>query len=268
MLQPQGRTFAFGRKDIKVKLDYRISRSAVSALALSVFCLPAHAQDGLSGWNWGFEIYGWLPEIEMTTDSGTEIELSLSDILDNLEFTLQGGVFATKGNWKIFADAVYMSLNLSDNATAQVGPIDIDFEAEIDNKAFISTFGGGYKVHETPATTLYAIGGLRYTYMDVEVEGSLGPNDFAFDGDGSNLDAIIGLQGETKINDDWSFHYYGDVGTGESDYTVQAKVGFTYAFESFDLDLSYRYLDYDLGSNDALDDLKVWGPQIGVRFEF
>ncbi len=248
--------------------DQVIFRYVSSTLTASCLALPANAQDGLAGWDWGLEINGWLPDIEMTTADGVDIDLTISEILDNLDFTLQGGVFATKGNWLVFADGLYLGLAASDKVSGKIGPIDTTLEADIDQSAFISTFGAGYKFYQTPDTMVHAIGGLRYLYMDLELEGSLGSIDLEFDESDDNWDAIVGLQGKTKINEKWSFHYYGDIGTGESDLTVQAKVGFAYAFESFDLTLSYRYMDFDFDGNDSLDDLTIYGPQIGAVFRF
>lgn len=251
--------------------------------------LPAAAQDSVGDWNFGLEIYGWLPDIEITTQSGTEIDLTLSDILDNLDFTLQGTVFASKGDWTMFADGVYLGLGLTDNISSSepignFGRVDIQVEADIDQDAFISTFGAGYKFYESQSTKISAIGGLRYLYIDLEVDAKLEGNQsveilgrefsrqfedrLEADGSGSNWDAVIGLQGETKINDDWTFLYYGDIGTGESDYTWQASVGVSYAFENFDLTLRYRYMDFQFEENDVLDELTVYGPQIGIAFTF
>ncbi len=254
---------------------------------------PAVAQDGLGSWNYGLEVYGWLPDIDMTTANGDEIDISISDILDNLDFTLQGTVFATKGNWSIFADGVYLDISPSGRQSVsksrsigrfgQLGA-DIDVDVDIDQKAFISTFGAGYRFYESQGTNLSLVGGVRYLHIDLDVDvktegnvelelrGEEFTREFerrtSIDESGSNWDAIIGLQGSTKINDDWTFLYYGDIGTGDSDYTWQASVGVSYAFENFDLTFRYRYMDFEFDSNAALDELTVSGPQVGIVFTF
>lgn len=263
--------------------------AAASALTLSVQMLPAAAQENTANWNYGLEIYGWLPDIEGTTTSGAEIDISIDDILDNLEFTLQGTFTATRGNWSIFADGVYLGLNLTDGVSAtepigDFGEFDLDIDAEIDLAAFVSTFGGGYKFYDEQNTKLTAVGGLRYLYMDVDVDvdieqgirAGIGDREFAaaaseqlsIDESGSNWDVIVGLQGETKLDDRWTLLYYGDIGTGDSDYTWQASVGIRYALENFDLTLRYRYLDYEFDDHDAFDDLTVSGPQVGIAFKW
>ncbi len=128
------------------------------------------------------------------------------------------------------------------------------------------------------------LGGVRYTYLkvgiDADVEGNaeidiLGQtfkrqfkDQLDLSDSESFWDGVVGLQGETKLNDQWTFLYYGDIGTGDSDLTWQASAGFRYAFENFDVTLRYRHLHYNFGNNDLVDDMQVSGPQIGIRFEF
>lgn len=266
--------------------------AAAATFAACFISTSAAAQDGLGSWNYGLEVYGWLPDIDITTATGGDVELSISDILDNLDFTLQGTFFATKGDWSLFADGVYLDISPSGSQSVSksrsIGKFgklgaDIDVDVDIDQEAFISTFGAGYRFYENQGTNLSFVGGVRYLYMDVEVDvkakgnaklealGQAFTKEFerqtSTDGSGSNWDAIIGLQGSTKINDDWTFLYYGDIGTGDSDYTWQASVGLSYAFENFDLTFRYRYLDYEFDDG-PLDELTSSGPQVGIVFTF
>lgn len=201
-------------------------RTAVATIFASMIFHQAVAQDDFSSWNRGFELYGWLPDIEITTESGTEIDLSIDEILDNLDFTLQGTVFASRGDWSVFFDGVYMGLTLNDSISTSepvdgFGRVDIGVDAEIEQDTFVSTFGAGYKFFEDQRTNLKAIGGLRYLHIDLEVDAKLEGNaqvellgqefsrqfeeQLETDGSGSNWDVIVGIQGETKINDDWTF---------------------------------------------------------------
>ena len=65
----------------------------------------------------------------------------------------------------------------------------------------------------------------------------------------------------------WTLLYYADIGTGDSEYTAEAKVGLSYAMNNFDLPFGYRYLHYELDSL-VLDELDVSGPYIGAIFRF
>lgn len=123
------------------------------------------AQDDFSSWNWGFELYGWLPDIDITTATGTEIELSIDEILDNLDFTLQGTVFASRGDWSLFADGDYLGLTLNDSISTSepvggFGRVDTDVDAEIEQDTFVSTLGADY---DTLISTLKLTQSLKET---------------------------------------------------------------------------------------------------------
>ena len=269
-------------------MERKLSYTFAAVFAVSLLSSPASAQDS-TVWDWGVELYGWLPDIEGTAANGAEIDLPIDDILDNLDFTLQGTVFATRGDWSIFADAVYLDLGASEGTKTsrpigRFGRVDIGVDADVDLTTFISTVGGGYRFHQSKSTDLNVIGGLRYAYMDVEIDADVDGNaeveilgrEFSrefkrsldLDESETNWDAIIGLQGTTKINENWSLLYYGDIGTGDSDYTWQIAAGVSYAFENFDVTLRYRHMEYQFDDNSAIDELTISGPQIGVRFKF
>jgi hypothetical protein len=268
--------------------NFILTYASATTLAVSLIAAPASAQN-LGDWDWRWEIYGWLPTIKQTTANGVDVKIDKNDILDNLDFTFQTNLSATRGDWTLFADGVYMNLGGKDRASTSepignFGRVDVEVDAKIDIKSVISTFGGGYKFYENHNTKLNAVGGVRYTYLkvgiDAEVDGvaqiDLLGNTFKrkfkdqidLDESESFWDGVIGLQGETKINDRWTFLYYGDIGTGDSDLTWQASAGFRYAFERFDLTLRYRHLHYNFGKNDLAKELTVSGPQVGILFEF
>ena len=344
----------------------RISSFFVACASLMpALALPSSAQEENSDWKWGLEVYGWLPNINSTLGSGKEFEISQTDILDNLDFTLQGNIYSTKGNWTFFADGVLLQLGADDEASSSQtfeartsssigdsvseaisfsgplglinvdvnarGQFDVDFDAGVELETFsavsadvkmrsdISTFGAGYTFFQGRKTTLTAIGGVRYLYLDVEVDvdvqvelegeftsdvegeisgeievevetpfgsgrtsretstefiGGLSKNfslslekQLSFDAGGHNWDGIFGIQGATKLDDKWTLLYYADIGTGDSDYTAQAKIGLSYALDKFDLTFGYRYLRYAL-DGPALDELEISGPYVGAIFRF
>lgn len=332
---------------------------------MPVLVLPACAQDDGSDWKWGLEVYGWLPNINTATGNGAELEISQTDILDSLDFTLQGNISATKGNWTVFADSVLMKLSSDAQASSSrifeastsqsiedslskaisfsgplgliqvdvnaAGQFEIALDAGIELETFstvsadvtlrsaISTVGAGYTFFQGRNTTLTAVGGVRYLYLDVEadvdvqvelegdfdaeVEGAISgeievevetpfgsgktsrkareqfsralsrdlslslERQLNFDAGGKNWDGVIGIQGATKIDDKWTLLYYADIGTGDSEYTAQAKLGLSYALNKFDLTFGYRYLHYALDST-VLDRLNVSGPYVGAIFRF
>jgi hypothetical protein len=85
---------------------------------------------------------------------------------------------------------------------------------------------------------------------------------------GDIWDGIVGLKGSVNLSKRWFVPYYADIGTGDSDLTWQAMAGISYrAAHWADIALTYRHLEWDLGSQ-LVDDLSFSGPMLGVIFRF
>ena len=86
----------------------------------------------------------------------------------------------------------------------------------------------------------------------------------------SDWDAIVGVRGRATFGAErnWFVPYYLDVGTGDSDFTWQARIGLGYSFESLDVLGVWRYLDYDLGDSTPIESIDFNGPALGVTFRF
>ena len=76
------------------------------------------------------------------------------------------------------------------------------------------------------------------------------------------------VEPEVTLADNWYAPYYLDVGTGDSDFTWQIAAGVGYRFDWGEVNLRYRYMDWDFKSGSALDNLNHRGPQLGARFYF
>lgn len=203
--------------------------------------------------------------------------MPIDDILDDLKLGFMGTVAAQKGPWILFADAFYLDVGDSSDVSASLGPISVDVKGDFDLKGFSSTFGGGYKIFQGSSTTLHATGGIRFLWLDAEVEvdatESIGGTPIS--GQvitekevGNNWDAVIGLRGSTFLSDKWYLSYYGDIGTGNSDLTWQAAVAANYRMSRADLVIGYRYLDFDFDDFGPIDELNMGGPFVGVKFTF
>ena len=255
---------------------------------LRAVCLPVTAaifaptvtvaqETGLGGWDWQAEAYFWGPDLGGEITSGENISMPIDTILDDLKLGFMGAVFAERNDWLLFADAFYLDLGDSAGTTASLGPIKVDVNGSFDLKGFQSTFGAGYKIMKTAGTTLHATGGVRFLWLDgtVVVDATESVGGSPIDGQvfrekevGNNWDAVIGLRGVTALNDKWYLSYYGDIGTGNSDFTWQASLAANYRMNRADLVFGYRYMDFDLDNFGPIDDLNLGGPFIGVKFSF
>ena len=86
----------------------------------------------------------------------------------------------------------------------------------------------------------------------------------------SNWDAIIGVKSRHAFGDrlQWFVPLYADVGGGDSSLTYQLAAGIGYSFGWGDIVGMWRYVSYDMKSDDVIQDLTFNGPMLGVTFRW
>ena len=249
------------------------------ATALSV---TASAAGGSDQWEYEAMIYLWGAGMDATTQTGGDIDISFSDILDDLDLTFMGTFGARKGKWSLLADTVYLDISQDGGGSETIpilgGAVDItrNVDVDIEMKAFLATFGAGYNVVNNERVTLDLVGGARYFWVEVDQKLDLSRKGVILQtsrqvkvSDSQNVwDGIIGVRGKINLNDNWYMHYYADVGTGESQSTWQAMAGVGCTFKWGDVLLAYRYLDYEFDSDFLIEEITVKGPALGARFHF
>lgn len=242
-------------------------------LALTMWQTPVLAADPPSQIiedRWTFKVtpYMWMAAMGGKTAAGDSFDMPFYKVLDNLSFALMTSIAAEKGRFGIYSDLIYMNLQGSDSATGNIvgNPVTLNLDATI--QGFITTNALGYRVIDTQSTKISGYGGFRYLWMSVDLDFSLGAFNASANSQGSVIDGVVGLRGETKLSDRWSLAYLGDIGTGQSDVTCQAFGGVGYAFENFDLFAGYRAMRWNFDNEAKLDDLYTHGPIVGARFRF
>jgi hypothetical protein len=227
-------------------------------------------------WQFKAQAYGWLPAIKGTLPTDDDIEITLDEILDSLDFTFMGGIMASRGKWSIVSDVVYLKLSPDEagKTTIPIGPLSIptrvDFGADMET--WIANLAGSYSIHRTDKHDVQVLAGVRYFSLEVgtELDASVIPGGGAVvDGRDDVWDGIIGLRGVSELSDKWWLNYRFDIGTGGSDLTWNAVAQFGYTYDWGSLVVGYRYLSYDFDSDFKLmKDLDVHGPLIGALWEF
>jgi hypothetical protein len=210
-------------------------------------------------------LYLWAPALSGETTTGGSIDVSFSDILDNLDVALMGAVEARRGRFSIFADALY--LDLSDGQDTAVGP-GIPANADVDVRGTVLSGSVGYDLANGTDMRIAVLGGFRVMNLDTSANVSIASGSQRISGGINNWDAIVGVRGTTQIADRWGVSYYADIGAGESDLTAQLSAAVNYRINTWDLVFGYRYLNWDLGNTQVLSDLTFQGPFIGARFGF
>lgn len=261
---------------------------AAASLALAATG-SAHAQAG-DDWQFSAALYGYFPDISGTTtfpprNGSSSATLDAQTILDNLKFTFMGTFEARKGRWGGFADVVYMDIGDTKQGVRDFSlghgriPGDVSATVGLDLKGWVGTLAGTYRMVGDESLVADALFGARWLDLRLKVNWSLAGNigpvalpDHAgtSEVDASNVDAIIGVKGRTNFGDGhrWFVPYYLDIGTGQSRFTWQAYAGLGYAFDWGELLAAWRYIDYQMKSGDAIEDMSFNGPAVAVVFRW
>ena len=246
------------------------------------------AQEISDDWQFGVAIYGWLPDIGGHTSlpvGSNSIDVDISTILDHLKMTGMGTFEIQKGHWGAITDVVYLDVGESGSQTRhlEIGgnplPAGVTANANFDLKTVIWTLAGSYRVVASEASTFDLLIGARLASLkqelDWEFTGNFGPivpppRTGSREESVDLWDGIVGAKGEFRLGAEhkWVVPYYVDVGTGDSDVSWQAELGVGYRFGWGDLAVAWRYLDYDLKSSRAIEDMNFSGPAIGAKFRW
>ncbi len=229
-----------------------------------------------NSWTFSANIYAWMPAIKGQSTTGKDIDISFSDILNNLDFTYMGGVAARKEKLTLLVDVIYMNLEDTSNATLHQGNL-VDLSlTNVKLKAWVVTPAVAYNVVQSDRVKLDLLAGARYFYLkattDFEDQGPLTTRKFSVSGSTDYWDGIVGAMGQIKVNEKWYLPFQGDIGTGDTDLTWQVFGGVGYKFTNLDLIAGYRHLEWNFDSSnkggEVLNDIYISGPIIGFRYYF
>ena len=227
-------------------------------------CMPAQAGE----WKHELAPYVWGAALEGQSGIGpvtADVDLSFSDVVDNLETGFQGVYRASRDKFSVTADLVYMGLGATGNGPAGYVRADVD----MDQVAFeVAT---GYEVMER----FVLFGALRYNdiSMEIDASGPLGERSGRRDEDW--IDPVVGAHYTIPFADQWSFTLRGDIGgfgVG-SDFAWQTVGTLRWqASDRLGVLAAYRYFDMDYETGSGADyfkyDMVASGPGLGVIFTF
>jgi hypothetical protein len=181
----------------------------------------------------------------------------------------------------VWTDLVYADLGGSHegsrNFTVGGRPVAATADLSLDVKSTVWTLSGLYNLSSTAENTTDLLFGVRMLNMKQTLDWSLSnsvpelPNRSGEASvDGTNWDGIVGVKGRYYLGADrkWFLPYYVDVGTGQSKLTWQVNAGVGYRFDWGSLFATWRYLDYEFKSGNALQSMSMNGGLVGVAFQF
>jgi len=230
---------------------------------------------------WQYEITPYLLAAGMDGTIGirgyeTDLDVSFSDIWDDLESGFMGQYTAQKGLWTFALEGVYLKLegDTSNSVTGPVGIVSRNGKLDITNKMYIAQGTAAYRVVDGK-TKLNVLGALRYTKikLDVDVKVDFTPPianvSLSQDDSESWTDAVVGLHVMHPVSDTVELVGYADVGAGGSDLTYQFMGGVNWEFsEGYRAKLGYRYLYWDYEDNGFKWDVDASGPYLGLGIQF
>jgi hypothetical protein len=237
-----------------------ISVLALSILVASAAWTPAVAQ--APGDDWDVTIAPYLMGAAMSGDvtvrgRDVAVEMSASDIFDNLQFGAMGLLVARKGNWGFGADAIWMALGTT------VGNTNVDF-----NQGAFAFYG---LRRLSPAADLTF--GMRVNTLQGKLTFKTLERDL--EQDVTWVDPIVGLNLRTPADRRVLLGVYSEVGGfgAGSDFTWQIfpTIGLRLGGRS-SLEFGYRWLDLDYSKGDGTErfgyDVLTQGPVGGFAIRF
>jgi hypothetical protein len=262
--------------------------TSMTLMVLIPLLSSAAAEAETDEWKFKANVYAWLPSLEgKTTFEGPDSpdgSVDIEKILDSIESAFMGGLAAKKGRWGVFSDYIYLDLSNTEANTRSLSfgnlgiPADLSYKTTLGITGWVWNTAGTYSVVDNSWYTMSVLGGVRFLDLEEELEWELSSQigDTPVNSRSGNvkvkdnvLDAIVGVRGKVKFGQsNWSAPYYLDVGTGDTDYSVQGAAGINYAFKSFDLTLSYRYLEWNFDSDASLENLTFSGMQFGIGYRW
>ncbi len=277
-------------------IDRTRSSLVTAAIIAITAAVPAqaHAEDAKNDWQYTVTIYGWLPAIDGHLNipekapgvgGGTPVSVDASKILDALNFTFMGMFTAEKDRWGVATDIIYLDLGASQKRSKDFAfgpenlPAGVTGRGDLGIRGWLLTLDGTYRVVDNADHPVVLFAGARMLDLTSDLNWKLEGNVAGIpvgqrSGRGSVgdtlWDGIVGVKGRANFGKDkkWFVPYYLDVGTGDSQVTWQWFTGVGYAFDWGDLVAVWRYLDYNMSSGDAIEDLNMQGGAIGVTFRF
>ena len=226
---------------------------------------------GTDEWSYRLSPYLWASAMEgkvrtLPPAPEAEVDMSFSDIWDNLDMGIMGFAEARKGRLGLYADVVYMDLGAKAKTPGPLfGGADLDFALTK------ISLGGSYGLSKSSEHELDLMAGLNLYNLDNELKlktGLLAARSIS--DDESWQDVILGLKGKMDINENWYVNGWGTAAiAGDSDkqWDVYGGLGYRYS-DSISFVGGYRHMELDYHDDAFKFDAEFSGPLFGATFQF
>lgn len=268
----------------KLKIGYLVWGLAFSLMIVFTASPSVLAQDDVEDGKWRFEITPYFFASGLSGDTGVgrvtgEVDMSFSDILENLDIGFMASVEARKGPWIVSFDGLYFRLAGEQTKSWQgpLGKVSLRGALEATMTQQMYQLSAGYRLHDE-RTKLDLVGGVRYTRLDIDLKLAITTSGILFPGGVRSMsgtedwfDPFVGFRVIAPFSEKWSFVGYGDLGgfTVGSDFTYQVIAGVRWQITKLvSAKFMYRYLYQDYKKDDFVWEMTAQGPMIGFGFSF
>ncbi len=222
-------------------------------------------------WKFNFTPYAWGTSLKGQVASlpgvpPADIDVSLSDILSNLNIGLMGVGGARKGRFAVFGDLFYSRIS-SDTDTRGLLFSGVDYNQTL----LFASAGVSWRVLDKDAYHLSVLAGLRYYHLDndLKLNGATLPT-IKIDHTEDWVDPMIGLQGRVRLATNWyasARMTTAIAGGSDTAYGLYGGVGYVFN-KSLSTVVGYRYMKLDYENGDFLFDVEMAGPSVGLAFHW
>lgn len=233
--------------------------------------------------NWAFQVtpYLWAAGISGEVSPFQRgptigIDKSFSDVMHDLNFGTFVNVWGRYDRFVVSGDLMYV--DTTDEKTS--GPLPplppplppiASVNASVDTKEFMSTLQAGYRIYDSPAFTLDALGGVRFWHISnrvtVQAAGLSGSYKESF----GWADPVIGARALLRLTDKLSVQAQADIGGfgvgSKSTWQVLATANYI-VNNHLSVSAGYKVLDVDYNHDGHVFDSRLSGPVLGMTYRF
>ncbi len=241
----------------------KMPRTWLFPLISLTFAANVSADDG-----WKYEVTPYLWAAGMSGSTGptgmvADVDMSFSEVVENLDGGFILHMQATKGQWNTWFD--YVRLDIAADGEVRI------FDINMNMSQTLAEAGVAYQLQSMEQISF--LGGLRYMNVDTNIKFRVPPVDgrkkVSF---GENwVDPFIGIKGNWPINDKWSIVARADVGGfgvgSDLTWAVQGLANYQFG-EKWSFKFGYRHMDFDYDDNGFVFDMAESGLLIGAGYKF
>jgi hypothetical protein len=241
----------------------------VIAIVLATSPVIAFADN--NEWGFSFTPYLWVTgqkgDVATLPPAGpAKLDISFNDVIENLDMSFMGFFEAKKGRFGILAEVFYIGVSADIDVP---GPYfsGADYEQDL----WAVSLAGTYQLTQNDQYQIDALFGLRHWDLDNTLDldaGGLAATKVSHRERWD--DVIIGLKGQTKLNEQWfvsGMVNFAVLGDSDKYWDVFGGVNYQYS-DDLSFLVGYRHQEVDYDDGDFLFDIEMSGPVVGLKVAF